>query len=332
MQQPSDQPAPRAESPASLTDRIGALFDGHPMQKASAPAPAEDTPAEPQYDNPDQPAVEAEAADEDGASAPEPTAAAMEEIEFEGERFAVPPKLKDALLRQSDYTKKTQEVAEQKRLVEFQRQQVALAESERKFGELVRDQVTQMSQLDSALKQYEALDWRNLSTDDMIRYKVEIDQLKDRKASVERDVQGKHAQWQQEVQRAHADLLRQGMETVRKAIPGFSDATVAEIKDYALSEGYTPEEIGNILDPRQVKTLWEAAQYRKLQRGATTARAAVQQAKPIGKATPASNPMPQGTRDYLTYRKALERAGPKGSLQRQKVAEQRIASIFTRGL
>ena len=122
------------------------------------------------------------------------------------------------------------------------------------------------------------------------------------------------------------------MEAVKKAIPNFGDATIKEIKDYALSEGYTPEEIGNILDPRQVKTLWEAAQFRKLQAQAQATKPALQQAKPIGKAAPAKTPMPQGTRDYLNYRKTLERAGPKGSHQRQKVAEQRVADIFTRGL
>lgn len=331
--QTSDQPAPRAESPASLTDRIGALFEGNPMPKSAPPAPAEEAPAGPQADSNDQPAEPIEAADdESGEQAAEPTAPTFEEVEFEGERFQVPPKLRDALLRQQDYTKKTQEVAEQRRLVEFQRQQVALAESERKFGELVREQLSQMGTLDAALKQYEQLDWRNLTTDEMIRYKVEIDQIKDRKAAVERDVQGKHAQWQQEVQRAHAELLKQGMEAVRKAIPGFSDATIKEIKEYAVSEGYTPEEIGNILDPRQVKTLWEAAQYRKLQSQAQAAKPALQQARPLGQATPVKTPMPQGTRDYLNYRKQLERAGPKGSPQRQKVAEARVADIFTRGL
>ena len=329
--QTSDQPAASAESPApSLTDRIGALFDGAPYEKANAPEPQGSDDA-PQASSDDQTDANAEATAEEG-DAPTPSAEAVEEVEFDGERFQVPPKLKDALLRHQDYTKKTQEVAEQRRLVEFQRQQVALAESERKFGELVRDELSQMSTLDAALKQYDQLDWRALSTDEMIRYKVEIDQLKERKANIERGVQQKHGQWQQEVQRAHAQLLQQGMEAVKKAIPNFGDATIKEIKDYALSEGYTPEEIGNILDPRQVKTLWEAAQYRKLQAQAQATKPALQQAKPIGKAAPAKTPMPQGTRDYLNYRKTLDRAGPKGSPQRQKVAEQRIADIFTRGL
>lgn len=329
--QTSDQPAASAESPApSLSDRIGAIFEGAPFQKGNAPeqpAPAD----APQAISDDQTETSAEAGAEEG-DAPAPSAPDVEEVEFEGDRYAVPTKLKDALLRHQDYTKKTQEVAEQRRLVEFQRQQVALAESERKFGELVRDELSQMSTLDAALKQYDQLDWRALSTDEMIRYKVEIDQLKERKATLERGVQGKHAQWQQEVQRAHAQLLQQGMEAVKKAIPNFGDATIKEIKDYALSEGYTPEEIGNILDPRQVKTLWEAAQYRKLQAQAQATKPVLQQAKPIGNAAPAKTPMPQGTREYLNYRKTLERAGPKGSHQRQKVAEQRVADIFTRGL
>ena len=324
--QTSDQPAPAAESP-TISDRIGALFEGQPLRKEPASA-RDDAPT----DN-DQPSEPSDAAPDDPSAsdgAPDESAAPQyEEIDYEGERYSVPPKLKDAILRQSDYTKKTQEVAEQRRLVDYQAKQLALAESERKFADLVRDEVTQVATLESTLRQYDQLDWRSLSTDEMIRYKMEMDQLKERKGALERTVQGKHQHWSGEVQRAHADLLKAGMEAVRKAIPGFSEATVQEIKDFAISEGYSAEEVGNILDPRYVKTLYEAAQYRKLRASAPAARAAAQKAAPIGKATPAQQ-MPTDTRNYLNYRKALQKAGPPGSRQRQAIAKERIADIFGR--
>jgi hypothetical protein len=47
-----------------------------------------------------------------------------EEVDYEGEKYKLPKKLKDALLRQQDYTQKTQQVAEQRRAIEAQAQQV----------------------------------------------------------------------------------------------------------------------------------------------------------------------------------------------------------------
>jgi hypothetical protein len=40
--------------------------------------------------------------------------------------------------------------------------------------------------------------------------------------------------------------------------------------------------------------------------------------------------MPTDTRNYLNYRKALQKAGPPGSRQRQAIAKERIADIFGR--
>lgn len=320
MSDSSDQAAPTGAESQSIADRIADAFLGkEPPEPQEAPPEPETQPVEADQA---EDAADAPDAPEEGANAEE----AFAEIEIDGKQYQVPEALKKAFIQQADYTRKTQEVAEQRRLVDFQRQQVALAESERKFGELVRDELSQMSTLDAALKQYEALDWRNLSTDEMIRYKVEIDQLKERKANIERGVQQKHGQWQQEVQRAHAQLLQQGMEAVKKAIPNFNDATIQEIKDYALSEGYTPEEIGNILDPRQVKTLWEAAQYRKLRTQKAPTAQKLAQARPIGKPAPSARPMDQATRDRLAFSKA--KGAARSSAERAKVIEAYLAKTF----
>jgi hypothetical protein len=45
--------------------------------------------------------------------------------------------------------------------------------------------------------------------------------------------------------------------------------------------------------------------------------------------TTSAKPMPQQTKEYLNYRKALAKT-PEGSPERRKVVEGRIASIFTR--
>jgi hypothetical protein len=52
---------------------------------------------------------------DEGQGEQQTTADDAEEIDYEGSKYKVPKPLKDAFLRHSDYTKKTQEVAEQRR-------------------------------------------------------------------------------------------------------------------------------------------------------------------------------------------------------------------------
>ena len=43
------------------------------------------------------------------------------EVDYNGKSYCLPPELKDALLRQADYTRKTQELAEGRRALEAAR-------------------------------------------------------------------------------------------------------------------------------------------------------------------------------------------------------------------
>ena len=74
----------------------------------------------------DAPEVDAESysddetpeADADGAPDEGQPEDDTEEVDWDGAKYRVPKPLKDALLRQADYTRKTQELAEQRRTVE----------------------------------------------------------------------------------------------------------------------------------------------------------------------------------------------------------------------
>ena len=58
--------------------------------------------------------------DEDSEEQPDPSPE-VETVEYEGQEYNIPPELKDAIMRQSDYTTKTQEVAEQRKDLETDR-------------------------------------------------------------------------------------------------------------------------------------------------------------------------------------------------------------------
>lgn len=315
-----DQAAP-AES---LNDRIGAALMGEPKPQPKAPPPpVEEAPeAEAPVEAATDEATETEAASE----APAEPADEFVEVEYEGERWSVPKKLSKAIIQESDYTKKTQEVAEQRKQIEFKEQQIRIAESERQFAETVMPDMQTLLRIDQQLEQFKSLDWNSLQTDDAFRYKLAWDQLKEQKAALEGELSSKRAKYEQEVQASYREMLDKGIEALKRSIPNFGEQEAKEIIEAATKDGYTREEVAQIVDPRMVKTLWKAKQYDKLQAQSKATASTLQKVGPIGKAAP-SNPMSNETKEYLNYRKTIQKL-PKGSTQHQAVVKDRIASIF----
>jgi len=83
----------------------------------------------------------------------------FEEVEYEGKKYALPPELKDAILRQADYTRKTQELAQTRQQAEqtFAQQQARI-EAERANIQAV----ARLTAMDDRLQQYASVDWDQL--------------------------------------------------------------------------------------------------------------------------------------------------------------------------
>jgi hypothetical protein len=125
---------PETESP-SIEDRLAAQFE--PEQSA-----AEASPEQPEQET----ATESDAQPE------------FAEVEFEGKAYQVPPEIKDALLRQSDYTKKTTEVRSVNERLSSKSSSTRPLRTERKFRESVSDDVSQMQEIDFQIKQWKSVD------------------------------------------------------------------------------------------------------------------------------------------------------------------------------
>lgn len=87
----------------------------------------------------------------------------FEEVDYEGAKYKVPKPLKEAVLRQADYTQKTMALAEQRRSVEAQAAQVAQAAT---FTQAEQQAAFQLHTLNTDIAALEALDWANLDGDD----------------------------------------------------------------------------------------------------------------------------------------------------------------------
>ena len=170
--------------------------------------------------------------------------------------------------RTSDYTKKTQALAEQRKAIEAEKAKVEEAAR-------LRDQYAQRLQvIEQMLTQSPQEDLAALKETDPIGYAVKMAEQVEREkqlAAVRQErmqlAQRQQAEQQQRLQ-AH---LSQEAERLRAAIPEMADEVKGEvvrkeIKDFARSIGFSEQELSQVYDHRAVLTLYKAMQYDKLQK------------------------------------------------------------------
>lgn len=168
----------------------------------------------------------------------------------------------------TDYTKKSQAVAEERKAVEAERQRI----EEAKY---VRDQYAQRLQLIEQMlnqpQQTEDLDY--LKENDPIGYAVKVAEMSQREkqlAAVQAERQRIQAQQMQEQQQSLAYRVQQESQKLAEIIPEFvdpkkGDAIRRDLREFGMKVGFSEEELGSIYDSRHVLTLWKAMQYDKLQ-------------------------------------------------------------------
>jgi hypothetical protein len=169
----------------------------------------------------------------------------------------------------ADYTKKTTEVAEQRKAVEAERQAI----EEAKYA---RDNYAQRLQaIDNFLtSQIPQEDLNSLKENDPIGYAVKVAELSEKKEQLAaiRAEQARIAQEQQtDYARAMSERVAQEAQKLAQVLPEFSDPAKGEnfrkeIRSYGKTLGFTDEELSSVIDSRHVVTLHKAMMYDKLQK------------------------------------------------------------------
>lgn len=194
-----------------------------------------------------------------------------EEVEHAGQKYKIPKALKPALMMHVDYTRKTQEVAEQRKAVEAEREAVAnQAKAEREYIQ----ELAQVVAIDNALKSYEQVNWQQLNAQDPVQAQAlffQFQQLKDARNTAAGQIQQKEAtRKQQEEQQAlakqqdHAKRREECYATVAKEIKGWGADLAKQLDTTASEFGFNSQELGQWTDPRLVKLLHEAHVGRQL--------------------------------------------------------------------
>lgn len=303
---------PEAEVPEqSVTDRLESLFSaGEPP--AEEPSEDEDTPEQ-------EEAPEAET--DEPESTPEPDEA--EEVEFEGRVYKVPKELKPALLRQQDYTKKTQEVAEQRKAVE---EKAAFVEEIEQHRAAIFEQAVELKALEASLQQYSKLDWDSLDASDPAearRLERAQKRMNDQATDLRMKIRQAVEQEQQKTAERRQQMLTKGNAELQRDIKGWGPELAKSLLENGKAYGFNDQELAQIIDPRFVKALHDAYQWRKLQSSKPEVEKKAAGAKPM---KVASRSAAQTQRDDAAAlaRQQLRRSG-KG-----EHAEAFFEKLFTR--
>jgi hypothetical protein len=236
-------------------------------------------------------------------------------LKVNGEELEKPLDEVIALAQQGlDYTKKTQEVAEQRKALEEYAQTVKVQEET--FLQQVQLQnaligdVAELTAVDKQLAQFNDVNWQELSDNDFVEAQklfFTFNQLQQKRSTLATELEAKAQQVQQSQAKRMQEQIERGKEILAKEIPNWSRETTQELITIGKDYGFTDDELGTIIDPRHVKVLHDAMQWRKLQKNSVV-KNKVSQAKPVVKPG-AKDTKQEATSAKRQVRDALRKTG-----------------------
>ena len=228
---------------------------------------------------PQEPAAEAEAEAEDAEltteadeADPEPDTEPAEdyaEVEYEGLKVQVPKDaaevLQKALLRQSDYSRKMNEVAAKEKTY-TQRAELAdsLIEGAKEYAQVMAE----MQVIDARLKQFDGLNWGELRQQNPAEYAAlaaDAQGLRWAKGQAEAKAGTIQTTIDEKRQRSLGDKRAEMFKALETGIKGWSDDMGEQITKYATSNGVSFETLSKLTDPGVVIALEKARKFDELQ-------------------------------------------------------------------
>lgn len=234
-------------------------------------------------------------------------------VKINGEDVSVTlDELQNSYSRQADYTRKTQELASQKKVLE--QQQAELGQQNSLYSELIPKLQTQLK---TGLGDYEKVDWEQLYADDPIGYVRQRDKWNEQKeqlAAAESEQQRLKQESAQKYNEQVQNYMAYGEQQLQKDIPEWKNAEVAQaeklkIRQYAIDQGFTAEEINQVYDWRLLKIMRDAYKH------SSTKKAAKKKPKQKAAARVARPGTVKQTKSTTPLKKAKTRLKKTGKVQ-----------------
>lgn len=307
MDTPETGPS-EALSVSQGSEAFEALLDSDYAEPAEPKEPTQEVAPEPAEPEPVDPVLDPEPTEDPAADAESFT------VKIDGKEVKVS---KEELLagyqRQSDYTKKTMDVAEARKTAEAETSR-ARAEREHFAQNLSRNQAV----LEGALQEQQKIDWIALIESDPVEALKQQHLFKERQAALQQTYQQQadlHAQAQAEHDQSYRQHILGQREQLLAKVPEWKDeakmkAGTAEVKAYLLNSGYSEAEIASVHDHRAILNVRKAMLYDKVMANAQAA------AKKVA-ATPQRMERPGGAESVVIDKRgaAFQRLNKSGSVK-----------------
>lgn len=293
---------------------IEGLLSGEPEDEQLSKAPtAAETDAADETDDADDTKPDASDVESDDDDDESVDTAATEprklRVKVNGEEQELPEdEVVKGYSRTADYTRKTQELAEQRKAFEAEATAVR-AERER--------YASQLAQLEEVLKQSTPAepDWDTLRNEDPAVFAATYAAWKQHQESLDK-VAAERQRAEQKVRddylAEHKAMLAREQEQLLAAVPAWKDPEVAKREQaalitYATSQGYTEDEIRAVTDHRVIKILRDAAAHQSAMKKAPEIEKRIEKAKTLA---PGASGTPKREVTELTrHKQALAKTG-----------------------
>jgi hypothetical protein len=198
-------------------------------------------------------------------------------VTVNGEEVAVNlDELLSGYSRQSDYTRKTQEIAGDRKEMESLQQhynsQIATIQQERQqYMEALQNIITSSAE---GISKYSNVDWENLKETDPIDYVTKREELRQSQEKVQAMQQEQYQtqqRHQQEAQKIRARVVQEEYGKLVEKLPEWGEEDkqkeiASGIRSYASSQGFTEDELNSLTDHRSLLVLMKAQKFDQLQK------------------------------------------------------------------
>ncbi len=244
-------------------------------------------------------------------------------IKVDGEEYEVNlEELKAGYQRQSDYTRKSQALAEGRKENEaIQSERMALEQERQMYAnglQMLKDQQ------EAKLSEFNDVDWNTLKEEDPYAYMLKKDEFRDAQEKVQNATQQQQIVQQQQYQQAQqvrATFVQDEYAKLIEAVPewGNKDSTVKDdVRKYASEAGFLPAEVDQLADHRSVIILKKAMEFDRLTKKIAPKKKAVKKVPKVQKSG----------RGKVKSEAANEAANKKRARLRKSGKQDDAASIF----
>lgn len=246
----ADTPPPEEAEAAGAEEPLDAApEDGAATQPAEDDGAAEDQPSDGEA--------------EDGQPAPAAPAPFEVELPDGTIKQVTAAEAKNGYLRREDYTRKTQDLAQNVKAFAAQVQQ---------HGQLVKQRLdTLVAEYDGLIVDESKIDWNKFYTDnptEAARWDRHYRDLKTKRDAHKADSDRIAQARAEEAERMATEHLQREDGLLKQRLPIFADEAKApgvksELRAFLAKSGFTPEEMQGLTDHRLAIVAWKAAQYDK---------------------------------------------------------------------